>query len=377
MAIRFCVPQFLPDVADETVVGYNVQSSPPVAGVPMPSGTWANVTGSPFTSNVNILDPTGTSSTYYRVQPVRQVIAGGTTYTLDTPWSRPFLASDSVYDMIFTRALLPALRFTYLGDMGVSQTNGTVLTETTGAGNGLWVFDGKTTRFNLQYVMNDDPIKVLDGSYTMTYIPSGQAQKTMVADVDYSVDARSGTVTFATAPAAGDYARFDFRRVDFVNSDLLIALTSAVNTLSSFGKSGYQTNQQYNLITMNQALEAPDLGEIVCKVAIFQMREGLTESALRSSTAWRDGASSVDPYPSRGLEFLVQKLQVTEQEIQRAISAYNKTRTQPRGRGEMEVFWDLTQLTPLIGGMWKGLPGAMYGGSMGAGVGGPFFPWYI
>lgn len=375
--VFFSVPAYIPDITSgETIVGYNVQSLAPVSGIPQYMGSWTTVTGSPFASNLNIFDPTGTQLTTYRVQPIRQVTVSSVLYTLDTPWSRPILPTDQVFDASFTRALMPSLRFTYLNDQGTSQANGTQILETIGAGNGLWAFDGVTKRFPLQFVMNDDPIRVLEGVYQMTYYTGGlggsQTQK--LPNVDYWVDERSGWVTFATAPAAIDYARLDFRRVDFLNQDLYLALTSAVNTLSTFGLNGYQINRTQNLSSLNRALESPDLAEIICHTAIYLMREGLTEAALRSSMAWRDGGESADPYPSRGLQFIVGKLQISEQTLKRKIGNYIRVTRAPQSYGEFETFWNLTELTPLTSGMFGQMaPG--YGWASGMGV--PFYGSWV
>lgn len=378
MAQFLNIPAYIADPSTgEAVTGYEVQSSAPVAGQSIFSGVWSAVTGSPFASNIAIFDPSGVAATQYRVRPVRQVTVASVVYTLDSPWSRPFTVGTPLYDAYITRALLPMLRFQYLNDAGISQTNSTSLTDTTGSGNGVWAFDGTTKRFQLQYVMNDDPIRVLDGIYTMTYIASGQSTlTTMLPDVDYSIDVRAGSITFKTAPAIGDYARFDFRRTDFVNEDLLLGLTSGVNILSGFGLSGYAMSSQGQLYGLNKAVANPDLNDIICKSAIFAMREGQAESALRSSMAWRDGGASVDQDTGRTLEFLVGKLDVTEKSLRRQINGYIRTVTQPKARGEFEMFWDLTQLAPLTPGMFSQMPYGAYG-SISASYGVPMSPWYI
>jgi hypothetical protein len=316
-------------------------------------------------------------NTWYQVKPLRTLSVGGTTYQIDTPWSKPFQSSTPLYDVFFTRLLLPTLRFTYLGDQGTGQTNGTNLEETTGSGMGQWVFDGTTTRFLLQYVMNDDPVRVLDDIYTMTYSAGGPGNNVIMTPyVDYIVDTRNGVVEFAVPPNPGDYMRFDFRRTDFVNSDLLIGLMSAINSASSYGLNGYQINQSANLNSINKPIALPDLAEIFCKIAIIRMREGQTEQAMRSTAAWRDGSSSVDPFPSRALDFLIQKTDLNETHIRREINTYLRSNVLPKARGEFDIFWDLTQLTPLTSGMFGNMPGGSYG-TLGAGLGQPFSPWYI
>jgi hypothetical protein len=372
VAIYFSVPAYIPDVTSgEVITGYNVQSLAPVAGNPQYIGTWETVSGSPFSSNINIFDPNGTSNTVYQIQPIRQVVYNNETYTIDTPWSRPILPTDQVYDAAFTRALMPSLRFTYLNDQGTSQSNGTEIQENIGAGNGLWIPNGDQTRFPLQYVMNDDPIRILENVNMMTYIPNGTDSPVQkVQNTDYWINERSGWVEFAEAPAVGDYIRLDFRRVDFLNQDLYLALTSAINTLSTFGLNGYQINQTQNLLSLNQPIESPDLAEIICHTAIYLMREGLTEAALRSSMTWRDGGESADPFPSRGLQFIVGKLQISEDSLKRKIGNYIRVTRGPQIYGEYETFWNLTELTPLTSGMFGQMaPG--YGWASGLGV--PFY----
>lgn len=379
MAIAFSVPQYVPDsVSGETIVGYQVQSLAPVAGLPQTLGTWQDVNNAtPFASNVNIFDPAGTANTSYRVKPVRQVTYNGTQYTIDTPWSKPFQATTPLYDPVFTRFLLPAMRFTYLKDEGVLQTVGTQLLETQGAGDGLWVFDGKTTRFILQYVMNDDPVTVMDTVYKLVYRDSNGA-KQMTPNQDFIVDERAGVVEFASPPAANDYARFEFRKADFVNDDLLQALANAVNSLSTFGKNGYCTTTTQNLVQLNKSMESPDLGNLFCMIAMYLMRHGLSEQALRSATAWRDGGESVDPFGSRGLDAIVQKLSVTEDMVRRAVNNYLRVTVMPQGYGEFETFWNLVDMTPPVSGMFRSLFSGVGGTGQGmAGLGIPFYGWWI
>lgn len=378
MAIAFSVPQYIPDsVSGETVTGYQVQSLAPVAGLPQTYGAWQDVNlAAPYASNLNIFDPAGTALHSYRVKPVRQVTYKGTVYTIDTPWSRPFQYDTPLYDPVFTRVLLPALRFTYLKDEGTIQTNGSVLQETQGAGDGVWDFDGVKTRFPLQYVMNDDPVLVLDNLYSMNYTSKGSGSPVqMLPDVDYSVHARSGTVEFAKSPAIGDYARFEFRTADFVNDDLLQALSSGVNALSTFGKNGYCTTKTQNLVQLNRPLESPDLGELFCQISIYLMRHGLSEQALRNATTWRDGGESSSPFGSRGLDAIVQKLSVTEEMVHRAVNTYLRATVAPQGYGEFETFWNMTDYTPLVSGMFKSL---FPGFGMGvAGMGIPYYGWWL
>jgi len=373
VAVLFSLPTYVPDPTSiEVVTGYEVQSSSAAAGTYPCTGSWSPITGSPFTSPNNIVDTAGgaTSQTWYRARPVRQANSA----TLDTPWSKPFLPNDVLFDFRITKFVLPQLRFVYLHDEGKPQSNGTVLTDTTGAGNGLWVPDGNTTRFPLQWVINDDPIRVLDLIYNMTWTRSGVAQSA-VADQDYSVDVRNGVVIFKTAPLAGDYLRFDFRMVDFVNDDLLLVIKAGVNGLSHFGINGYQFNTENNLYSLNKSFPNPDLAEIVCKVGVWMMREGMTEYGLRSSFAWRDGGVNVDPYPSRALEFLVQKLQVSEKSIRNQANAWIRGNTRPRVRGDFDVQFDMSQMTPVTRGMFSSF--SAYFGVAGAAGMGFTYPWWV
>lgn len=372
MAVIFSVPVYVPDVTSgETVVGYEVQSGTVNPASPSFVSSWVAVSGSPYASNRNIIDPAGLLTTYYRVRPVRQISIGATAVTLDTSWSRPFLSTDRLYDAVFTRLLLPTIRFTYLGDQGVTQTNSTLLEETTGAGNGVFQFDGFTKKFNLQYVMNDDPIKLLDEIYNLTYIPLGQVVPVpKVPYVDYIVNSRAGTLEFLVPPAPGDYVRFDFRRTDFVNADLLEMLTSGVNSLSSYGLNGYQVNTSYNLLSLSKPLDTPDIAEIISKVSVLRLREGQTEVAMRSTTAWRDGSSAVDPFPSRALQFLVEKTNLNDTHIRKEINTYLRLTTAPLHRGEYEVFFDSVQLSPFVGFINLGF-------STGSAFQAAILPWYL
>lgn len=349
MATLFSIPAYIPDnTSIESVVGYDVQACAATGGLPLFSGSWSTVSGSPFSSNSNIVDTTGMQGTQYRARPIRQVLGpdGVTTYTLDTPYSNPFTADTPVYDTQITRSLLPALRFTYLNDMGVAQSCGTVISENVGAGNGLWLPDGTTKRFQLQVIDNDDPIHVLDNVYRMIHTTSTGSAISSVPDVDYTIDVKTAVVEFKIAPAIGDYIRFDFYKCVFVNSDLLKALSSAINALSQFGINGFATHQENNLMFMRLRLDT-DLIEITCKLAIHLMRLGLTESALQATTSWRDGGEASDPVADRSLQFVVLQGQITEKSVQLRANAYIRSHTRPIVRGDIDMMTDLTQNTPL------------------------------
>ena len=152
-------------------------------------------------------------------------------------------------------------------------------------------------------------------------------------------------VEFASPPAATDYLRFDFFRSDFVNADLLTGLKSAVNALSQFGINSFSAKRENSLVYMGRSLDT-DIIEIICKLSIWLMRQGATEAALRSSMSWRDGGVSEDPYPSRALEFLVQDLSITEKSLQMRANAYIRNTTIPKTRGDFDLQFDLTQITP-------------------------------
>lgn len=374
-ATIFSVPTYVPDpTSTEVVIGYQVQSCAPTNAEPLFTGVWSDITGSPFASPNNIVDIAGTYSTQYRVKPLRQVTVSAVNYTVDAPFSRPFTQDTILYDATITRQALPMFRMVFLKDGGTPQTNGTVLQENTGAGNGLWAPDGSTTKFNLQYMADDDPIKVLDNLYNLVWQDSTGAYKSAVPDVDYWVDIKNGVVQFKVAPAATDYLRFNFSRCDFNNDELLPALQAGVNGLSAYGINGYQFNQENNLLTLNQQFPSPDLIRLVCLVAVVSAREGGTEAALRSSMAWRDGGASIDPYPSRALEFFVQKMQVSAQEVRNAANAYIRGNTMPRIRGDFDMMFDMSQMAPISASMFNQF--ASYGYS-GSSMGGFYYPWWL
>lgn len=377
MATIFSLPKYIPDpTSGESVTGYEVQSSSATnsPNLLIPDSSFSDITGSPFTNNTNIVDVNGTIGTVYRAKPLRQIVVGSTPYTLNTNWSKPFVYTGPpdfttpMYDAQLAQIFLPILRSaSYTKDQGIVQVNGTNLNETLGAGQGQWVFDGTTKRFPLQYVMNDDPINVLDEVYQLVTKTSSGPLTLMIPHVDYEVDTRAAIVEFATAPASTTYGRFQFMRTDFISEDLLRCLADAVNSLSHYGINGYQINTSYNLKSMNQTLMYPDLAGIICKIAMIRMREGLTEMAMRGTTAWRDGNASADPYPSRALEFLVSKLQVNEEMLRREINTFIRGTTTPVRRGEFEVWGSIDGSTPLVPGMYQALPmafGAMRGNTV-------------
>jgi len=378
VATLFSIPAYIPDPSSvESVVGYQVQSSAATVGQAVFTGVWSDISGSPFTSNLNIIDPSGSAlsnATMYRCRPIRQVTVSGSPVTLDTPWSRTFTALTPLFDYTFTRLMLPYFRSVILKDEGIAQSNGTNVNENTGAGNGLLVPDGTTTKFQLQFVYNDDPIKLLDRFINVVRIPNNSSQVQMNLDEDYTVDVRTGTITFKTAPLATDYLRIDFRKVDFVNDDLLLALGGGVDSLSHFGLGSMFTYNLNNLTMIGQPFDK-DLMDIICMVAMLNMREGLTEQALRSTYAWRDGGVNVDPYPSRAMEFLVEKLQVSKEMVQDRVNGYLKTTVNFITRGDFDLTFDLSQMTPFAVGMFDRF--APNYGISGVGLGGLYFPFWL
>lgn len=353
-AVMFSIPAYVLDSTSiATVVGYQVQGSSTTGASGIPTN-WTDIPNSPFTSNINIVDTSGDAShtKLYRCRPVLQVTQNSTVYTLDVPFSEPFCYDQPLYDWSLTCSMLPILRTTYLGDIGVPQSNGTLLADNTGPGQGLWTPNGTTTRFPLQYVENDDPIRVLENWYKLTWTRGGVAQSA-VPGTDYVVDTENGVVEFTTAPLSGDYLRFDFRECTFSNEFLLSGLRSGVAALSQYGINGYSLHQSNNLYFLQKQLANPDLADIVCKIAVRNIREGLTEAALRANASWRDGGASFDPEPSRALEFLVQKLDLSDKMIRQLCNGWIRTNTIPLYRGEYDVMFDMSQMSPVSMAMFE------------------------
>lgn len=378
-AVQISIPAYLPDsTAGITVAGYQVQGSSASGASGIPTG-WTDLPGSPFTSNLNILDTSDDASVtkLYRAKPVLQVTSNSTVYTLDAPWSRAFLPTETLYDATFSAQLIPILRATYLADSGTPQTNGTKMLEATGPGQGVWTPDGATNRFSLQYVENDDPVRVLDSWYKLTWTDNTGTPKSAVPDQDYRVDIYNGVVEFATFPDATDYLRFDFRKCDFVNADLYASLQSAIAALSQYGINGYQLNQSNNLLTMNKPLANPDLGDLVCKIAVRNIRDGLTELALRHDAGWRDGSNQYDPQPNRNLQFTVQKLDLSDSLIRMLANGWIRSNTAIRARGDFDAMFDMSAMSPVTLGMFQQFS-AFSGWGVGFGMGTGFWnPWYL
>jgi hypothetical protein len=149
-----------------------------------------------------------------------------------------------------------------------------------------------------------------------------------------------------------------------------------VCSASSYGLNGLTLAQSNNLYTMPGALASNDMIDILCKIAVHRMAHGFTAKTMRDLMAWRDGNASVDPMPSRALEFVVQNLQITDSTIRLDVNNYIRGTTNPIGRGEFDVFFDLTQMTPLTSGMLSAMPGGAFG-TVGAGLGVFLNPFYI
>lgn len=354
-AVLFSIPEYILDpLSPATVTGYEVQSSS-AQGINGLWEDWTDLPGSPFSSNLNILD-TSESASYsnrYRARPVLQVTQDSTVYTLPVPFCRAFGPMEKLYDFALTMQLLPIMRSVYIGDPGTPQSNGTNVLENTGPGQGLWVPDGETSRFSLQYVENDDPIRVLDNWFALEWTAADGTPKSSIPDQDYQVDCANGVVEFATPPAVGDYLRFDFRRCDYSNEFMLQSLETGVAALSQYGINGYQLHQSNNLRFMQKALPNPDLADLVCKISVRNLHEGMVQQALRSNSSWRDGGSQYDPEPSRALEFQVQKWQVSDSMLRKLANGWIRTNTVPLYRGDFDVMFDMSQMSPVSISMFE------------------------
>ncbi len=148
----------LPNTTGYTIASYNVtvsrQTSP---GAPNYLGTYTAL-GS-YVSNVNIFDAVGKQNDLYRVIPVVNITGGPSAVVYDTAISRPFFATQSLYDIQIT-ALLDAFRASYVRDMPIPLTDSTIPSESTGTNAMPFLTDSVSTRFFLSFLQNDDPVKV-------------------------------------------------------------------------------------------------------------------------------------------------------------------------------------------------------------------------
>lgn len=294
----FSWPSF-PNTTGYTTVSYNlVVSRQSGAGAPQPTGSYTTL-ASGVTSNLNYYDASGKSNDLYRVTPVINIIGGPSGVVFDTAISRPFFATQPLYDIQIS-ALLDAFRMSYVRDQGIPLTDSTIPTESTGTNAMPFMTDSVTTRFFLSFLQNDDPIKVQSSS-VLIYEGATKPGTLLTPYVDYYVSENGGYIDFAVAPTSTNYLQVQYNKVKYTDDELRNILINSISNLSLYGltgKTGYGITQSNNLLQLITPLPDRDLGEILMLISAKKLVQQEITQGLEAAESWKDGKGvewSADP----------------------------------------------------------------------------------
>lgn len=343
MATIFSFPAFTPG-GNYTTTGYNLQKSAAVNGAPSWFGPWVDLTGyQNVASNLDVFDPVGTFNDLYRVQPI-VTIGTNTNVTLD--WSRPFFASQPVYD-IQVSALIDHFRRNYIDDIGVPMTDSTIPTESTGSGTLPFITDAQTTRFYLSYLPNTDPVKFIPEN-CLVYMGTSKANAApLIPYSDFYPAGEKGYVDFKTSPPASNYLRIEYTNVRYTNDEIRNAILNSVSQLSLYGINGYQVMSSNNLLYLASPLASRDLAEVCLDIAKLNILSARVMSSIESSEAWKNGTTEYTADPSRTIQAASLAIPAQKEIIRNKANNYILNTRQYRNRGEYESFFDTTGVLPV------------------------------
>lgn len=356
----FSFPQLIIPGSTATVTGYNITVSRAVSGAPNPFGTWTALSGyTNTTQNTDIVDPSGTQNDLYRVTPIISI--NNTSYTFDTATSRPFFATQPLYDIQIS-ALLDAFRQGFVTDMPIPLTDSTLPTESTGTNAMPFMTDALTTRFFLSFLQNENPVKVQAES-VLVYLGADKASAApLVQYQDFYVSENGGYIDFKNAPAANYYLRVEYNKVRNTNDQLRNILLNSISAFSLFGLTGYQVNQSNNLFYLATPLPNRDLGEILMMIAAKKLVDQEIEYNLEAAESWKDGVVSWSNDPGRALQSAQAFGSDYEDQIRRRMNNFIYQTRQYYSRGEYESYWDCSGVLPVYSII---VAGASLGGALG------------
>jgi hypothetical protein len=358
----FSHPAFVP-TGGYTLAGYNLLKSAAVNGGPSYFGPWVPVTAyTNYTKNTDIVDMTGSFWDLYQVQPIIQVtLPDGSTPSIELTPSRPFFASQNLYD-VQVSVLLEHFRNNWLNDAGIPQTESTVITETNGGNIMPFITDPATTRFYLSFLPNDDPVKLIADT-VQVYLGADKASAVpLVPYTDFFPSEEGGFIDFAVIPPTGSYCRVEFKKVKYTNDQCRSALLNAVSTLSLFGINGYQVNTSNNLNYLAVSLPDRDLGDILCGFAFKSLLNSEFLSQLTGAESWKDGQVEWSADPGRALQAAAGRVADLEEELRRRCNVYILNTRQYISRGEFDSYFDVSGVLPIYTLI---VAGANFAGAMG------------
>lgn len=319
--------------------GFVIQSK---AVSPAYYGPWQTIQTA-YTQNLSIYDAGGHKFDLYRVQPIVQQYAGfpnqGPKIYLD--YSKAFYAWTPLYDAQIS-SLIDHFRLNFIDDIGVRSTDSTVVTESTGQGVMPFITDANTARFYLSFLPNTDPIKFREFDLMIMQGASPATASPMVPYQDYFPNLDGGFIDFATNPAANNYLRVEYTRVEFTDDECRKAILNAVSELGLFGI----TDQTYNVIASNnyfylqQPLPNRDLAQIVLMIAQKNLLGSRILSSFKASEAWKDGRIEYTADPSRSIQAGTAWHSDLRDQINMAANNYIINTRQYFSRGEFDSFFD-------------------------------------
>lgn len=359
MANLFSHPAYYPS-GNYTVTGYNLVVSRASGNSPNPYGPWTAVTGySNYTSNLDILDTSGTKWDMYRVAPIITMNATGASVTLD--FSRPFYAWTPLYDSQIS-SLLDNFRRNYLNDPGIEKRDSTVPQESTGSGVMPFITDSSTSRFYLSFLPNDNPIKI-DGENLIVMSGSDISHATALTPyTDYYPSEAAGYIDFASIPTTNNYLRVDYKAYRYTNDECRNMLTNAVSVLSLYGINGYEVRNSNNLFYLTTPLPNRDMAEILCEIAYRNLLNSQVESQLETAESWKDGKVEFTSDPSRSLQAATMHVANLEESIRNRANSYIYNTRTYISRGEFSSFFDVTGILPLYTLIVAGANTGVYAG---------------
>jgi len=356
----FSFPSFVPS-GSFTTVGYNVVVSRAVANAPAPMGTYVALSGyTGTTSNLNIYDATGGPLDLYRVTPIINITGGPSGVVFDTAQSRPFYATQPLYDIQIS-ALLDNFRQSYARDIGIPLTDSTTPTEGTGSNVMPFITDAATNRFYLSFLQNDDTIKLLPNPLVYAGANKGAAVS-LVQYTDFFVNEIGGYIDFKVTPALNSYMRVEYTKVNYTNDELRNLMLNSVSMLSHYGINGYQVNNSNNLYYLVTPFPSRDLAELVMMISFKKIIDQQMSSDLATAESWKDGKVEWSADPGRALQAAASRLSDLEPEITARCNNYIYNTRTYMSRGEFESFFDVSGVLPVYSLI---VAGANIGSSMG------------
>jgi hypothetical protein len=338
-------------------VSYDVQYCNPLVGNPgRPNklGPWLGVSGSPFASQSNIYDSSGTQLTMYRVAPTITLPNVGNValqyydaFSVYQP--APLYYPTIMYDAQIT-ALLPDFR-SYIGDYGQAGSASTNVNIDTGAGIGVLVPDNVTTQYNVADIPDTTPPVILD--YSVQIIKNNLD---LIFNTDYATYATQGFILFATAPLTTDSVTINYTEVKYSNQQLCSALATAVDMLANFNVNGFGMTNDNNVQIVSGTLSASGLRQLIMAMALKVLDKGLIRVKADQARSYKTQDFSIETAPGRIIDGMASLSAGDYQEIRGMANAYIKTATIPTVRDTYAAFFDSSGTLPvynlLVGGFY-------------------------